>query len=437
MSNSSDELHQIPDYNERQAEVNDRSTSADVGAQSSPAEADDQLNPTNVDDRLTPADVAAQSNPAEAADQLNPTNVDDRLTPIDTDNLTDPGTGLNQEKLSDFDYPKELDNEDQQLDKETLPAALEALLFVAGDPLPLEKIAAITGVERTLARQVLEDMGKRLRQDNRRGLLLREVEGTYFFCTKPEQKHVLENLYQPRHRPPLSQAAYETLAIIAYNQPVTRAQVESVRGVNSDSIISRLLERNLICEAGTLDAPGRPTLFSTTEQFLNDFGLRSAEELPPMEMLMYGTLRDFEASLEDATGRRDRQISIDQIVSAFVPDDEHPDSSADADTGKKLKSAEQVGEIDSPEGSTGSTIRSVAGTREDDPANPGNLSEQQSPGSVQLNDREVLDVSGALFGEPGELKEVAASDKLVEREASGTFDESDASDETDESDESD
>jgi hypothetical protein len=121
------------------------------------------------------------------------------------------------------------------------------------------------------------------------------------------------------------------LAIIAYNQPVTRAQVEAVRGVNSDSIISRLLERSLICEAGTMDAPGRPTLFATTEQFLMDFGLRSVKDLPPMEMLMYGTLRDFEESLEEAAGRRrDKQLTIDQLVQAIGPaPDRMPELAAD------------------------------------------------------------------------------------------------------------
>lgn len=161
--------------------------------------------------------------------------------------------------------------------------------------------------------------------------MLREAEGSWFFCTKPEQADVLQRLFQPRHRPPLSQAAYETLAIIAYNQPVTRSQVEAVRGVNSDSIITRLMERNLINEAGSLDAPGRPTLFVTTDQFLIDFGLRSVKDLPPMEMLMYGTLRDFERSLEIAAGhRRDDQMTIDQLVDAFLP--EPPDKLDKNDT---------------------------------------------------------------------------------------------------------
>jgi len=117
----------------------------------------------------------------------------------------------------------------------------------------------------------------------------------------------------PKSKPPLSQASYETLSVIAYNQPVTRAQVEAVRGVSSDSIIARLLDRGWIKEAGTLDAPGRPTLFETTQQFLLEFGIDSVEDLPSMELMSYKTIRDLEDSLEKAAGN-DRQITIDNII---------------------------------------------------------------------------------------------------------------------------
>lgn len=210
---------------------------------------------------------------------------------------------------------------DFTLDPEDAPAALEALLFVAGDPLPLEKLVQVTGLDQHVLIPILQQMSDSWLRDRRRGLLLREIEGQYLISTKPSQLDILQRFFQPRNRPPLSQAAYETLAIIAYNQPVTRAQVEAVRGVNSDSIISRLIERDLISEVGTLDAPGRPALFATTDQFLLDFGLRSVSELPPMEMMMYGTLRDLEASLEVASGQDpDKQITIDQLVSAILPD---------------------------------------------------------------------------------------------------------------------
>lgn len=225
---------------------------------------------------------------------------------------------LAAESLGDFlSEPEEIFT----LDPQDAPAALEALLFMAGDPIPVEKLAAVTGLEKSVLIPILSQMAETLLHDRRRGIFLRQAEGKYQLATKPGQLSVLERLYQPRHRPPLSQPAYETLAIIAYNQPVTRAQVEAVRGVNSDSIISRLIERNFVCEVGTLDAPGRPTLFATTEQFLLDFGLGSVSELPPMEMMMYGTLRDLERSLEDASGHGDdKQVTIDQLVASFLPE---------------------------------------------------------------------------------------------------------------------
>ena len=227
-------------------------------------------------------------------------------------------TELTPENLSDFvNEPEDL----FKLEPEAAPAALEALLFMAGDPIPVDKLVAVTGLDKNVLVPMLDQLAANLLRDPRRGLFLRQVEDKYQLATKPEQLAILERLYQPRHRPPLSQPAYETLAIIAYNQPVTRAQVEAVRGVNSDSIISRLIERDFICEVGTLDAPGRPTLFATTEQFLLDFGLRSVSDLPPMEMMMYGTLRDLEMSLEAASGHNeDKQVTIDQLVATFLPE---------------------------------------------------------------------------------------------------------------------
>lgn len=208
----------------------------------------------------------------------------------------------------------------QPVAHEDVPAAVEALLFASGDPLTLEQLHRILMVDREVLRRILNDLKDRYARDRNRGVLLREADGSFVLATKPGQFDILARLFSPRHRPPLTPAAYETLAVIAYNQPVTRAQIEAVRGVNSDNVIGRLVERNLIHDVGSLEAPGRPTLFATTDQFLLDFGLRNVADLPPMEMLMYGTLRDIEQSLESAANqRRDNQVTIDQIVAAIVP----------------------------------------------------------------------------------------------------------------------
>ncbi len=205
--------------------------------------------------------------------------------------------------------------ENDSLTVQELPAALEGILFAAGDPVSLQRLSDITGVERSVLRQTLTKMSADYENNPWGGLRIRRLDDEYVMCPKPQIKKVLERMFQPKSRPPMSQASYETLAVIAYNQPVTRAQVESVRGVSSDSIIARLLDRGWVEECGTLDAPGRPTLFTTTKQFLLEFGIDSVSELPALELMMYGTIRDLEDSLETAAGSKDtRQLSMEQIA---------------------------------------------------------------------------------------------------------------------------
>ncbi|MBN1891786.1 MAG: SMC-Scp complex subunit ScpB [Clostridiales bacterium] len=204
--------------------------------------------------------------------------------------------------------------DDFVLSREEMVPALEAVLFAAGDPISLDRICEISGTDKESTVRELQKLSEKYKQDDRSGLEIRRIENDYVMCTKPEMKDVLERFFRPRSRPPMSQATYETLAVIAYNQPVTRAQVEAVRGVSSDSIVSRLLERGWIRECGTLDAPGRPVLFETTKQFLMEFGIESVNEMPALELMMYSTIRDLEESLENAAGARDtRQVSIEHL----------------------------------------------------------------------------------------------------------------------------
>lgn len=191
---------------------------------------------------------------------------------------------------------------------ELLPAALEALLFASGDPLSLLVMSECTGYAETEIKEVLIKLQEDYSNQNGRGLWLREVKGDYVLSTKPEFRDVLLGLFKPRSVTPLTQAAYEVLAVVAYNQPVTRAQVEAVRGVNSDSLMTRLEERGLIANVGTLDAPGRPGLYETSQQFLLDMNLSDAKNLPPMDMLMYSSLQALEQKLESA------QQSADQVA---------------------------------------------------------------------------------------------------------------------------
>jgi len=160
-----------------------------------------------------------------------------------------------------------------------IEAVIEGLIFAAGDPLPLEKIAEIIGMDRKTTRLIINDMIISL-QKSKRGVMLREIDGSYQLCTRFEHYEYISRLFEPRQKQALSQAAYETLAIVAYNQPVTRATIEHIRGVNSDSAITRLVERNLIREAGRLESPGKPLIYETTEEFLRSFGFKSTADLP-------------------------------------------------------------------------------------------------------------------------------------------------------------
>lgn len=165
------------------------------------------------------------------------------------------------------------------MDIKEIEAIIEGLLFAAGDPLPLQKLADIMEMDRKTTRLILNNMAVTL-QNSKRGIMLRELDESYQLCTRPEHAEYIRRLVEPRQKQALSQAAFETLSIVAYNQPVTRARIEMIRGVNSDSAISRLLERNLIKEAGRLDLPGKPLIYETTEEFLRSFGFKSVKDLP-------------------------------------------------------------------------------------------------------------------------------------------------------------
>lgn len=162
-----------------------------------------------------------------------------------------------------------------------IEAVIEGLLFAAGDRLSLEKISEVLQIDKKTVKKIINKMMDEYRSTNR-GIFIREIDNGYQLCTKFEVYDYIARLIEPRQKQGLSQAAYETLAIVAYNGPVTRAKIEKIRGVNSGSAIERLIERNLIREVGRLDAPGRPVLYDITEEFLRTFGFRSKADLPPI-----------------------------------------------------------------------------------------------------------------------------------------------------------
>lgn len=176
-----------------------------------------------------------------------------------------------------------------------MEAAVEALLFAMGEAIPAADIAQVLEIDVEDARKLIRNMMVRYDEEDR-GVQIIELEDAFQMCTKPS---MYDYLIKMTHRPKkhaLTDVALETLSIIAYKQPVTRAEIEKIRGVNSDHAINRLIEYNLVCEAGRLDAPGKPILFGTTEEFLRNFGVQSTEDLPTISPVK---MEDFKAEAEE------------------------------------------------------------------------------------------------------------------------------------------
>lgn len=166
--------------------------------------------------------------------------------------------------------------------KESIPGAIEALLFVSDEPVSAMTLADMLEIDLPTTQEALDDLAHRLETSDA-GVQLREVAGGWRLYTHPRYHELIEKYVISWDTRRLSQAALETLAVIAYNQPITRAGVVSIRGVNSDSPINSLMEKGLVREAGREQSPGQPILYATTRSFLEKFGLASAADLPDLE----------------------------------------------------------------------------------------------------------------------------------------------------------
>ncbi len=162
--------------------------------------------------------------------------------------------------------------------KEMIPA-FEAVLFAAGEPVEIEKFCTVFEVDAETVESVMDMLSDRLEKSESAVKLLR-LDFSYQLCTKKEYAENIRSVLDLRRKSPLSQAALEVLAVIAYNQPVTKAYVEQVRGVDCSGVVSTLVEKGLLEEKGRLELPGRPLLYGTTANFLRCFGLKNLEELP-------------------------------------------------------------------------------------------------------------------------------------------------------------
>ena len=181
------------------------------------------------------------------------------------------------------------------MELEKREAAIEAILFTMGDAVEAEKIAAAIELDTPSTEKLLHEMMERYREEDR-GIQMIELDHSYQLCTKKEYYETPIKIARQPQKIVLTDVLMETLSIIAYKQPVTRIEIEKIRGVKSDHAVNKLVEFGLVKELGRLDAPGKPLLFGTTEEFLRHFGVQSLEELPVINPMQ---VEDFKSEAEE------------------------------------------------------------------------------------------------------------------------------------------
>ena len=164
---------------------------------------------------------------------------------------------------------------------EKMQSAIEAILFTMGDSVELEKLASAIGHDEETTRKLVHNMMDKYEAEDR-GIRIIELDNAFQLCTKKEMYEYLIRVAKQPKRYVLTDVLLETLSIIAYKQPVTKLEIEKIRGVKSDHAVNKLVEYGLVEETGRMDAPGRPLLFGTTEEFLRRFSVQSLDELPSL-----------------------------------------------------------------------------------------------------------------------------------------------------------
>mgnify|MGYP001699698151 FL=1 len=162
-----------------------------------------------------------------------------------------------------------------------LTSAFEAVLFSGGEPQSIDRFSQVFDITPEKVVKVMEALEKRL-NEQKSGLELLRLDNTYQLATKAEYADYIKKMFDIRRRTPLSPAALEVLAVVAYNQPVTKSFIEQVRGVDCSGVVTTLVEKGLIEECGRLELPGKPLLYGTTKNFLRCFGINDLSELPPL-----------------------------------------------------------------------------------------------------------------------------------------------------------
>ena len=167
--------------------------------------------------------------------------------------------------------------------KSDIKSAIESMLFVSGEPLALRELSNNLELKEKNVEEILSEMANEY-EDKSRGIRLISINGAYQLVTKSENSDFVQKLLKKNKKHSLSQASIESLAIIAYKQPITRIDIDEIRGVKSESAIQKLVEKGLIKDIGRLEVPGRPILYGTTDEFLRQFGLETLKELPSLDL---------------------------------------------------------------------------------------------------------------------------------------------------------
>ena len=228
-----------------------------------------------------------------------------------------------------------------------LEAAIEAILFTMGEPVDTTSIAKAIEQDKETTRKLIDGLRIRYEEENR-GIRLLELEDSWQLCTKKEYYDVLIRLASQPKKAVLTDVMLETLSIIAYKQPITKSEIEKIRGVKSDHAVNRLVEYNLVTELGRLDAPGRPILFGTTQEFLRKFGVSAISELPEVSTVK---MEDFKAEAEaeifkeeNAANREEEQLQGDGLQIEFPEEildtahrKEQEDTKADTVSGEQTE----------------------------------------------------------------------------------------------------
>ena len=183
---------------------------------------------------------------------------------------------MNREKVTQYEF-------EEISSKPKIKSTIESLLFVSGDPLTIKDLSNALEISIKTTKSILDEMIIEY-EEEKRGIKLISINGEYQLVTKAENSDYIQKLLKKNKRQSLSQASLESLAIIAYKQPITRLDIDEIRGVKSESAMQRLLEKDLIKEVGRLEVPGRPILYGTTDEFLRQFGLKELKDLPSLDL---------------------------------------------------------------------------------------------------------------------------------------------------------